>query len=85
METAQLTLVDRLRAQVGSAVRVQCAAAIPVAGRISYVGREWILIDEGSGRQAVVLLAAIHSISQVGRLSSAPVVSNRNTRLDDGS
>ena len=76
-EARQLSLQDRLRGQVGAAVRLNCGAAIPVIGRIEHVGRDWLLIDESAGRQAIVLLAAVQSVSGVGRLAAAPGTMSR--------
>lgn len=69
---AELSLQDRLRGQVGSSVRLSCAAAGHVMGRIVHVGRDWVLVEEQAGRQAVALLDAIHSAGGLGRLSAAP-------------
>lgn len=71
-EAADLSLRDRLRGQVGSSVRLSCAAASHVSGRIEHVGRDWVLVEEQAGRQAVALLDAIHSVGQLGRLAAAP-------------
>lgn len=72
VETGRLTLLDRLRPAVGAAVRVRTRGAGPVTGTIRQVGSEWLLLDEGSGREAVVALPAVTSIAGLGRLSAVP-------------
>ncbi len=71
IEVATLALVDRLRAAVGSPLRLQCAGALLLAGDVRRVGPDWVLLDEG-GREDLVPLAAVLGISGLSRLSAVP-------------
>ncbi|HLY33671.1 MAG TPA: hypothetical protein VKQ07_03995 [Jatrophihabitantaceae bacterium] len=59
IETGSVALRDRLAATVGRPVRLRCAGGVVVAGRLAQVGTDWLLMDEGSAREALVPLAAL--------------------------
>lgn len=71
-EAGRLTLLDRLRPAVGATVRVRSRGGVSIAGDVRQVGSEWILLDEGAGREALVVLSAVTSIAGLGRLSAVP-------------
>jgi hypothetical protein len=71
-EVAALGLLERLRPAVGAGVRLQCAGALTLSGVLGRVGPNWLLLDEGAGREALVALAALHGVSGLSRLSAAP-------------
>jgi hypothetical protein len=71
-EVAYLRLRDRLRPAVGLPVRIRSAAGASAAGTLTRVGSQWLLVDEPAGREAVVVIAAIISVSGLGRLSATP-------------
>jgi hypothetical protein len=71
-ELGRIRLQDRLRPATGTAVRVRCRGALAVAGTVSRVGAEWLLLDEGGNREALVVTAMLISVSGLGRLSAAP-------------
>jgi hypothetical protein len=73
LEAGALTLVDRLRPAQGTSVRLRCAAGFAVAGAVTRVGPDWVLVDEGNGREAVVALRAVLAVHGVGRLSAPPL------------
>jgi hypothetical protein len=83
IEVATLRLVDRLRAGVGMPVRLRCAGSLALDGLLRRVGPDWLLLDEGTGREALVPLAAVQGITGLSRLStvpeSVPVVESRLT------
>jgi hypothetical protein len=72
IEGGQLGLIDRLRPAVDSAVMIRCRGAMTVTGKIRRVSPQWLLIAEDAGREAVVSVAAIATVSGLGRLSAAP-------------
>jgi hypothetical protein len=72
IEVAALAFVDRLRAAVGAPLRLQCAGALLLTGEVRRVGPDWLLLDEGSGREALVPLAAVLGVSGLSRLSAVP-------------
>jgi hypothetical protein len=71
-ETGQLRMVDRLRPSIGAPVKLRCLGATTLSGRIQQVSAEWLLLDEGAGREAFVALAALSSVAGLGRLSTVP-------------
>jgi hypothetical protein len=71
IELGRLRLVERLGPAVGLEVRVRCPAAVTVAGALRRTGAQWLLIDEAGGRQALVVLAAVMSVTGAGRRSAA--------------
>lgn len=72
IEVAAGGLVDRLRAADGATPRVDLAGGLMLTGVVRRVGPDWLLLDEGSGREAVVVLAAVHGIRGLSRLSAVP-------------
>jgi len=72
VEIARLHLVDRVRPAVGSALRLRCDGGLILAGRLVRVGPDWILLEEGPGREALVALAGVLSVGGLGRLSAVP-------------
>jgi hypothetical protein len=73
LELARVQLVDRLGAAVGARVRIRCRAGVAVAGILTRVGAHWLLIDEPAGRQALVALAAVLSVTGLGRSGAQPL------------
>lgn len=72
LENSRLSLQDRLRPAVGSRIRLRCLAGVTLTGRLCRVSPEWLLLDEGAGREAVVACAAIGSVAGLGRAAAAP-------------
>jgi hypothetical protein len=72
IEVAALSVIDRLNAALGTAVRLQVRGAPGVTGTLVRVGPDWLLLDEGGGHESVVAHAAIRSIAGLGRLSAVP-------------
>jgi hypothetical protein len=69
-EAGLLNIADRLRPSIGASIGVRCAGGLHLSGRVRLVGSEWLLLVEGSGREAVVATAAIWSVAGLGRLSA---------------
>jgi hypothetical protein len=72
LEIGRIRLLDRLRPTVGLPVRLRCRGAVTVAGPLRRVGPDWLLVDEGSEREALVVLAAVLGVSGLARLSGVP-------------
>jgi hypothetical protein len=70
-EIALLALIDRLAPACGHEVVVTVQGAGRVCGRLSQVGSQWLLVDEAPGREVVLPLAGVLSVSGAGRQSSA--------------
>lgn len=74
-EVGALSLLDRLRAAIGTPLRLHVhagASGLVVSGSISRVGPEWVLIDEQDGREAVVALAHVLRARGLARYSAVP-------------
>lgn len=71
-EVALLTFVDRARAAGGATVRLRVAGVGVVDGVLAEVGQEWLLLAEPTGRQSLVPMAAVLSVSGLGLRSAAP-------------
>lgn len=81
-ETALLRLVDRLRPAEGVGVTVAVPGAGVVRGRVLDAGCDWLLLDEGAGRELLVPLAAVLGVSGLGSASAAPDDGPVAKRLD---
>ncbi|MEP7178051.1 MAG: hypothetical protein ABI775_03080 [Pseudonocardiales bacterium] len=72
LDLGALGLLERLRPALGTAVRLQCAGSVVVSGVLRRVGPDWLLLDEGAGREVLVTLRAVQGVSGLSRLSAAP-------------
>lgn len=72
IELSQLRLGERLALTVGIRIRVRCLGSASAGGIVARLGAGWLLIDEGSGREAIVPMRALIAISGVPRRSEAP-------------
>ncbi|MEO6886741.1 MAG: hypothetical protein ABI232_10740 [Jatrophihabitantaceae bacterium] len=71
-ELGATTVIDRLRACVGAQLRVQCDGDATLRGALTRVGPDWLLLDEGSGREALIAAHAILTVSGLTRFSAVP-------------
>lgn len=81
-EVARLLLVDRLRAAEGAPLAVTIPGAGVVRGRLLDAGVDWLLLDEGGGREALVPLQAVLGVTGAGLRSAAPDDGPVAKRLD---
>jgi hypothetical protein len=72
IEVGGLGTRERLAAALGSTVRGQVLGGAAFAGTIERVGPDWVLLDEGDGRESVLALAALASVTGLGRSSAVP-------------
>jgi hypothetical protein len=72
IEVAALGLLERLRPAIGAEVGLHCAGALAVSGVLTRVGPDWLLLDEGPGREVLVALSAVRGVSGLSRLSAPP-------------
>lgn len=70
-ELARVTMADRLVPSVGTVLTVHCDGDVRVVGTVARVGRDWLLLDEGSGREAVLNLASVLTVAGLGRAAAA--------------
>jgi hypothetical protein len=71
-EVGRLGLLERLRPAVGSKLRVVCRGELTLSGRLARIHPDWLLLAEGSGREALLALSAVLSVGGLSRLSAAP-------------
>ncbi|MEI4272091.1 hypothetical protein TEK04_10190 [Klenkia sp. LSe6-5] len=67
-----LRLVDRLRGASGHQLVLDCRGAGVVRGRLVDVGVDWVLLTDERGRDLLVALAAVQSVSGLGALTAPP-------------
>lgn len=70
-EMGSVRLLDRLRAAVGFPLAIRCRGAGHVSGRLSDVGADWLLLEDDGGREVLVALSAIRSVTGLGRGTAA--------------
>lgn len=71
-EASAVALVDRLLPAVGTQVVIGCRGAEPVAGVLSEVGPDWLLLAERDRGELLVSTAWVQSVSGIGRLTEVP-------------
>lgn len=71
-EVGQLRLVDRLRPSVGVPLRWRLTGGLAISGVLLRVGADFVLLDEGAGREALLPLAGVVTVAGLGRWSSSP-------------
>lgn len=76
-EGATLALVDRARGAVGGQVSAQVLGAGPVDGVLREVGVQWLLVEEAGGREALLALPAVVSLTGLTARSAAPGAGGR--------
>jgi hypothetical protein len=72
LEAGRIRLSDRLAEAAGAAVAVSLPGVGAVRGRVLDAGIDWLLLDEGAGREALVPLDAVLGISGVGARTAVP-------------
>jgi hypothetical protein len=77
VEASRLQFLDRLRPAVEGPIKLRCLGGLVLSGILGRVGTDWLLLDEGGGREAIVATAALVSVAGHGRLSGAA-----SSRLD---
>jgi hypothetical protein len=71
-EIGRLALVDRLRAAIDAPLRLRISGGVAVSGRLLRAAPEWLLVDEGGGREVVVASAHLLTVRGLGRYSAVP-------------
>lgn len=71
-ESAQLALLDRARGATGHRVSARVLGVGAVDGVLREVGSEWLLVAEDGGREAVLPLAAVLSLTGLARRTGVP-------------
>jgi hypothetical protein len=71
-EIGRFELTDRLRPAVGARLRLSCQGGLTLIGRLDRVHREWLLLDDGAGGEALIVLSAVMSVGGLSRMSASP-------------
>lgn len=71
-ERARISLTDRLRAAGGRRLRVVTVPDEPFDGVVVEAAAQWILLDLGSGRRAVLPAAAVRTVEGLGAHAAPP-------------
>lgn len=71
-EIGALGLLDRARAAVGLPLRLQLAGSLAITATLVRMGPDWLLLDEGAGREVVVASDRLVSVRGLVRFSGTP-------------
>ena len=82
-ERGSLRLVDRLRPGTGHPLSLQLAGAGTAHGMLAEIGPDWLLLAESAGREVLVPLTALLSVSGVGQRSEPPGAAGQVARRLD--
>ena len=93
-EQMMAELADRQRVAVGAVsmgqriagaldrtIRVRTTVGLAVTGRLRKVGPDWLLLEEGVGREALLAIAAVTQVEGLST-SSGPPIGGVELRLD---
>lgn len=83
IQVGKLRLADRLRGALGHPVRIALTGGDEATGELRRVGPDWVLVEEASGREALVATAWVTGIDGLGLTSSVPGSEGRvGSKLD---
>lgn len=71
-EVGALGLLDRARGAVGAQLRLRLDGGHAAHGRLVRVGADWLLLDEGAGREALIPAGALLGARGLLRYSAVP-------------
>jgi hypothetical protein len=81
-ELGGVVLADRLRGAAGARVVLRCRGAGRVAGAVTDVGPDWVLLTDERGAEVLVAAAAVLAVTGLGRVTAAPEEGAVRARLD---
>jgi hypothetical protein len=82
-EVGAVLLADRLRGSLGAPVSLRCRGVGAVAGVLTEVGANWLLLEDERAREVLVAAAAVLAVGGLGRLTApAEPDSPVRSRLD---
>lgn len=68
-----VTMGQRIAGAVGRPIRVRTAVGLAVTGSLRKVGPDWLLLQEGIGREALLATAALTQVEGLSTSSAAPL------------
>jgi hypothetical protein len=72
LEMGGVRLSERLSAALGHPVTLRCRGAGQVAGVLTDLGVDWLLLEEDGGRELLVASRAVVAVAGLGRHTAAP-------------
>ena len=80
-EMGAVRLAERLAGSIGNDVVLSCRGAGRVAGVLADVGADWLLVDDGRGRDQLVSTEALRAVSGLGRRATPAVEDDAPVRV----
>ncbi|MFW3171912.1 hypothetical protein [Geodermatophilus sp. CPCC 206100] len=71
-ELGAVRLAERLAGSVGRPVSLRCRGAGEVAGTLTDVGPDWLLLSDDVHREVLVATGAVLSVAGLGRMTAVP-------------
>ena len=65
-EVGKITVLDRLRGAIGTVVRIELAAAEPIQGLLTRVGKDCLLIEAERNEEWLVPVSALTAVHRLG-------------------
>ena len=82
-EVGAVRLTDRLRGAAGSALVLRCRGAGQLAGVLTDVGSDWVLLEDERGAEVLVAAPAVLAVAGLGRRTAPEAASGAvHVRLD---
>ena len=69
-EVSVSAIADRLRGAIGTRIHLSCLGGVSVRGTVRAVGVGWLLVDEDSGQESLVMTDAVCRLRGLGRRSA---------------
>ncbi len=76
-----ISTVERLGGAVGRPLRVRTTVGLAVTGTLVNLGPDWLLVGEGTGREALLALRAVTTVEGLG-VATGPAVEGVALRLN---
>jgi len=71
-EVGAVRLTERLAGALGCPLRLGVRGAGQVAGVLVGIGPDWVLLEDGHGREQLVALSAVRTVAGLGRRTAVP-------------
>jgi hypothetical protein len=81
-EMGAVELVRRMRGSVGGPLTLRCRGAGPVAGTLTDVGVDWLLLEDEQGRSLLVASAAVRTVAGLGQRTAIEEGGAVRARMD---
>jgi hypothetical protein len=68
-----VSMGQRIAGAIDRTIRVRTSVGLAVTGRLRKVGPDWLLLEEGVGREALLATAAVTQVEGLSASSGAPI------------